>query len=187
MLQELLQFVLSQMVPLQDPTNTDPQAVVEVGEPQTPAWQVSPLVQALLSSHDAPLAFGGFEQVPLAGSQVPASWHVSDAAHCFVVVDEPQRPLWQVSPLVHALPSLQRVPLAFAGFEQVPLAGSQVPGSWHWSDAGHCFVVVGEPQTPPWQVSLLVHALPSLQVVPLAFAGFEQVPLAGSQVPVSWH
>jgi len=42
-------------------------------------------------------------------------------------------------------------------------------------------------QVPPWQVSLWVQAFPSLQAVPSGFAGFEQVPVAGSHVPASWH
>jgi hypothetical protein len=36
-------------------------------------------------------------------------------------------------------------------------------------------------------VSVCVQALPSLQAEPSAFAGFEQVPVAGSQTPATWH
>jgi hypothetical protein len=42
-------------------------------------------------------------------------------------------------------------------------------------------------QLPFWQASLVVQASSSLQAVPLAFAGFEHVPLVGSQVPAVWH
>jgi hypothetical protein len=42
-------------------------------------------------------------------------------------------------------------------------------------------------QTPAWQVSVCEQALPSLQVAPSAFAGSEQIPVAGLQVPGSWH
>jgi hypothetical protein len=46
--------------------------------PQIPlAWQVSPTVQALPSSHEPVLT--GSEQAPVAGSQVPMLWHWSDA------------------------------------------------------------------------------------------------------------
>jgi len=38
-------------------------------------------------------------------------------------------------------------------------------------------------QNPEWHVSFWVHALLSLQVAASAFAGFEHVPVAGSQVP----
>jgi hypothetical protein len=36
-------------------------------------------------------------------------------------------------------------------------------------------------------VSVCVHALPSLHVVPFAFVGFEHAPDVGSHVPASWH
>jgi hypothetical protein len=39
---------------------------------QVPAWQVSPEVQALLSSHGGVPPTAGLEQTPLAGLQVPA-------------------------------------------------------------------------------------------------------------------
>jgi len=94
-------------------------------------------------------------------------------------------PLWQVSVWVQALPSSQVLSLAFAGFEHVPVAGSQVPAVWHWSEAVQTTAL--PVHTPLWQVSVCVHALPSLQVLPLAFAGFEHVPVAGSQVPAVWH
>jgi hypothetical protein len=42
-------------------------------------------------------------------------------------------------------------------------------------------------QVPAWQVSLWVQALPSLQAAPLGAFGLEQVPVAGLQVPATWH
>jgi hypothetical protein len=48
-----------------------------------------------------------------------------------------QLPDWHVSLCVHMSPSSQVVPLLFAGFEQIPVAGEHVPTSWHWSDALH--------------------------------------------------
>ena len=42
---------------------------------QVPAWQVSVCVQALLSLHAVPFGAFGFEQTPVAGSHVPATWH----------------------------------------------------------------------------------------------------------------
>jgi hypothetical protein len=42
-------------------------------------------------------------------------------------------------------------------------------------------------QTPAWQVSVCVHALPSLHELPFVFAGLEQTPELGSQVPALWH
>ena len=42
-------------------------------------------------------------------------------------------------------------------------------------------------QTPLVQTSLFVHGSLSSHLVPLAFAGLEQIPVAGLQVPRSWH
>jgi hypothetical protein len=82
------------------------------------------------------------------------------------------------------LPSLQAVPSAAAGFEHVPVAPSQVPAAWHWSLAVQ---MTGSPPThaPAWQVSDRVQAVPSSQAVPSAAAGFEQVPVPGSQEPAA--
>jgi len=44
-----------------------------------------------------------------------------------------QAPAWHVSVWVQALPSSHPVPSGFAGFEQVPVALSQLPVRWHWS------------------------------------------------------
>ncbi len=43
------------------------------------------------------------------------------------------------------------------------------------------------PQTPVVHLSLVVHAFPSLQVVPLLIAGLLHRPLDVSQVPAAWH
>jgi hypothetical protein len=40
---------------------------------------------------------------------------------------------------------------------------------------------------PPVQTSLVVHALPSLQPVPLVAIGFEHTPVDGSHEPTLWH
>ncbi len=43
-------------------------------------------------------------------------------------------------------------------------------------------------QVPFWHVSVCVHMLPSLHVVPfVAFVGVEQVPVEELQVPATWH
>src|SRR5437899_892902 len=152
---------------------------------QAPASQVSVWVQALPSLQALPSALLGLEQVPLAGSQTPASWHWSRAAQTtgFVPV---QMPDWQLSVWVQASPSAQAAPSVLFGLEQVPLAGSQTPASWHWSSTVQTtgFAPV---QTPDWHESLCVQASPSEQALPFALSGLEQVPLAGSQMPASWH
>jgi len=58
-----------------------------------------------------------------------------------------QAPAWQVSPVVHALPSLHAVPFAFATGAGQPVAGTQVPAVWHWSLAAHV-TTVPLPHTP---------------------------------------
>src|SRR5439155_394205 len=148
-------------------------------------WQLSLRVHASWSSHAVPFGLAAFEHVPVAGLQVPASWHWSCAVQVtgFAPV---QVPAWQVSVRVQAPPSVQAGPLGLAGLEQALVAGWQVPASWHWSCAGQVtgFAPV---HVPAWQVSVRVHALPSSHAVPLGFAGLEQVPVVGSQVPASWH
>jgi hypothetical protein len=97
-----------------------------------------------------------------------------------------QAPAWHVSVCVHASPSLHAAPSAFAGSEQTPVPGSQVPASWHGSLAVQ--ITGSAPvHVPAWHVSVRVHALPSLHAAPSGFAGLEQVPEVGSHVPASWH
>jgi hypothetical protein len=152
---------------------------------QEPVWHVSEPLHTVASLQAVPFGLAGFEQVPVEGLQVPASWQVSDATQTtgFAPV---QVPAWQVSAWVQALLSEHVVPSGLAGFEQVPLVGLQVPALWHWSDAAQTtgFAPV---QMPLWQVSVWVHALASLQAEPFVFAGFEQTPVDGLQVPTSWH
>src|SRR2546426_319368 len=77
---------------------------------------------------------------------------------------------------VPELPSLQAVPLAAFGFEQTPVDVLQVPATWHWSEAVQR-TGLQPVQVADWQMSVCVHALPSLQAVPLAAFGFEQTPV----------
>ena len=91
-----------------------------------------------------------------------------------------QAPAWHVSPCVQPLPSLHGTLFAFAGLEHAPVAGLQVPATWHWSDAVQT-TGLAPVQTPAWHVSAWVHALPSLQLVP--FATLENA----VTVLVGWH
>jgi len=97
-----------------------------------------------------------------------------------------QTPAWHVSVCVHPLPSLHDTPFAFAGFEQLPVCVSQVPTPWHWSCAVHTTGLLPV-HTPDRHVSVCVHPFPSLHPLPSGFAGLEQVPVCGSQVPAEWH
>jgi len=59
-----------------------------------PPVQMSTLVQTFPSLHAVPSASGGLEQAPVFGSQLPAAWHWSGAAH--VTGFEPvHAPDWQ--------------------------------------------------------------------------------------------
>src|SRR2546430_15702512 len=75
--------------------------------------------------------------------------------------------------------------MVWARLLHAPYPDSQVPGAWHWSAAVHT-TGFAPTQAPAWQVSLCVHALASLQLVPLGLAGLLQAPVAGLQVPAGW-
>jgi hypothetical protein len=98
-----------------------------------------------------------------------------------------QTPLTQRSPCVHEMASLQVVPSLAGGVLHTPVCASQVPARWQASSAVHCTTEVGVPQVPLTQVSPLVHAFWSLQVVPSARVGFVHRPLAGAQTPALWQ
>src|SRR2546425_837211 len=125
---------------------------------QTPERQESVWVQALPSLQAVPSGASGFEQTPVEGLQVPATWHWSLAVQAtgLLPVQTPDR---QESVWVQALPSLEGVPSGAAGLEQAPVEGVQVPATWHWSLAVQ---VTGLPpvQTPDRQESVWVQALP---------------------------
>ena len=95
-------------------------------------------------------------------------------------------PLWHVSVCVHALVSLHAVPSGFAGLLHRPVAGLQVPTSWHWSLAVQT-TGFDPVHVPLWHASVCVQALPSLHAVPFGAFGFEQVPVAESHAPATWH
>src|SRR5206468_393724 len=151
----------------------------------TPPWQVSVCVQALPSLHAVLSLLAGSEHAPVAGLQVPAVWHWSEAVQT-TGLPPVQRPLWQVSVCVQALPSLHAVPSVLAGSEHAPVAGLQVPAVWHWSEAVQTTGLLPL-QSPLSQVSVCVQALPSLHAVPSVLAGSEHAPVAGLQVPAVWH
>jgi hypothetical protein len=131
---------------------------------QLPPWQVSVWVQELPSSHMVPSAAAGFEHIPVVVSQVPTPWHWSSAMQTTGLLPM-QLPPRQMSDWVQALPSVHVVPSAAAGFEHIPVVVLQIPATWHGSSAMH--ITGFEPtHVPPWQVSVWVHALPSLHAVP---------------------
>ena len=153
---------------------------VERGSPvQAPLVQRSAVVHTLPSSHAVPLGRFEYAQAPVAVLHVPVRQSLESQT---TGLDPEQAPDWQVSVRVQALASLQVVPSGLFGFEHVPLAGLQVPTSWHASLAVQTTGL--EPvHVPDWQVSVRVHALPSLQLVPFDLAGFEQTPVAVLHAP----
>jgi len=112
------------------------------------------------------------EHVPVAGSHVPASWQWSAALQTTGWLPV-HVPLSHASVCVHASPSLHAVPSGLAGFEHVPVAGSHVPATWHWSWAVQVTGLLPV-HVPFSHESVRVQALPSLHAVPLAFGGLEQ-------------
>src|SRR5207244_264366 len=152
---------------------------------QAPAAQVSVCVQALPSSHGAPLSLAGLLQTPDAGLQAPTAWHWSAAVHMTGLAPT-QAPAAQASVCVQALPSSHGAPLSLAGLLQTPDAGLQAPAVWHWSAAVHV-TGLAPTQTPAAQVSVCVQALPSSHGAPSSLAGLLQTPDAGLQTPAVWH
>src|SRR5262249_47440991 len=67
-----------------------------------------------------------------------------------------------------------------------PVAGSQTPGVWHWSWAVQTTLFVPV-HAPARQMSVSVHALPSLHALPSAARGFEHTPVARSHRPATCH
>jgi hypothetical protein len=146
------------------------------------ASQVSAPLHALPSLHVVPLATGAW-CTPVGGSQLSVvHWLLSSMGGAVPATHVPE-PLHASTPL-HALPSVHVVPLA-TGVCVTPPAGlhaSVVHGLL--SSVATLPVPV---HAPAWHVSVAVHALPSVHVVPLTFAGFEHAPVGGSHVPAVWH
>src|SRR5206468_11962012 len=111
-------------------------------------------------------------------------WHWSEAVHTTGFVPT-QAPAAQASVCVHALPSVQGVPSTFVGLLQVPVAGSQVPAVWHWSEAVHTRGIVPT-QAPAAPQAACVHALPSAQAAAAAWGGLLAVPAGRPEAPAGW-
>jgi hypothetical protein len=149
-----------------------------------PGWHVppphvSPTVHALPSSQAAVLEGCWQPSVALQTSSVhPLSSLQSRGAPGI------QDPPKQLSESVQTFPSLQALPLGLTGLEQTPVPVLQTPGSWHVSLAVQT-TGLAPLQVPDWQVSVCVHALPSLHDVPSALGGLEHTPVAALQTPTS--
>jgi hypothetical protein len=93
-----------------------------------PDWQVSGPVHAFPSLHELPFVFGGFEQTPVAGLHVPATWHWSGIGH-ITKLPPVQTPAWQLDVPLQASLSLHDAPFALGGFEHAPASVPQAPAS----------------------------------------------------------
>ena len=87
---------------------------------QAPAWQVSPVVQALASLQVVPFVLATGAGQPVAGTQAPTVWHWSAVQTTGVPALQVPAPS-QVSAPLQALPSLHDVPAAADAWVQVPL------------------------------------------------------------------
>src|SRR5207249_194124 len=141
--------------------------------------------QALPSLQAVPLLAFGLEHWPVAVSQVPATWHWSEAVQTTGLAPV-QVPRWQVTVCEHPLPSLQAVPLLAVGMEHWPVAVLQVLATLDWWESVRT-TGLAPVQVPPSRRSSCVQALPSLQAVPLLAFGLEHWPVAVLQVPAVWH
>ena len=138
-----------------------------------------------LTSQGVPSAASGSEHEPVAGSQMPGTWHWS-AAEQTTGSAPVQTPARQESDRVHRSPSSHGIPSASGGSVQMPVLVTHTPGAWHWSIAVHSTGSVPV-QAPAKQASDCVQRLPSSQAVPSAAGGSEQTPVAGLQAPAAWH
>src|SRR5206468_11925351 len=119
-----------------------------------PLSQVSVCVQALPSLQAVPSPLAGSEHAPVAGLQVPALWHWSEAVQTTGLLPV-HTPLSQVSVWVQASPSLQAVPSALGGSEQLPVLGSEQLAAAQWWSGSEARRVVPV-HTPLLQVSVWV-------------------------------
>lgn len=141
--------------------------------------QVS-VVQALLSEQ-----LTGVWTQPVAGLQLSTVQALLSSQ--LRDVPPPQTPAVHVSPTTHMLPELHEVPSCLFAYSHCPVAWLQIPSCLQGLVGASHTTSVPPVHTPAWQVSVWVQALLSEQDVPSAFAGLEQTPVAGSQVPAVWH
>jgi hypothetical protein len=127
---------------------------------QVPDWHWSDVVHTLLSLQGVVLATGEWVQPlpvlqPSLVQEFPSSQFTPLPVHT---------PLWQESPDVHALLSVQPVPLGMGTWEH-PVMALQLSAVQKFRSSQ--FTVPDVVHVPPWQESPVVQTLPSLQVLPL--------------------
>src|SRR5207237_8993705 len=129
-----------------------PEQTTGSGPTQMPRWQVSVRVQALPSLQEAPSGLAGLLQAPVAGLQVPAVWHWSEAAHTTGSVPT-HAPATQVSVCVQASPSLQAMPSTGKPARQIPVRPSQVSVPLHGLPSSQSGSALQQPGMPTAHVA----------------------------------
>jgi len=109
-------------------------------------------VQALPSLQEAPSGLAGLLQAPVAGLQVPAVWHWSEAVHTTGSVPT-QAPATQVSVCVQASPSLQAMPSTGKPARQIPVRPSQVSVPLHGLPSSQSGSALQQPGMPTAHVA----------------------------------
>jgi hypothetical protein len=150
-----------------------------IGVPtQRPFWQASFCVHTLLSEHALPFCAAECAHAPVCGLQLS----VVHGLPSLQLTGAPaaQRPAWQVSAPLQALPSEHEVPSASGACAHVPVAGLQL-SAVHTLPSSQLSGVPAA-HTPFWQVSAPLQALPSEHEVPLPTAACTHAPVCGLQL-----
>jgi hypothetical protein len=112
-----------------------------LGAPEHTPFEQVPRSEQPVTPQSVPAGVGVYEQSPVAA--LHATVLQSLATQVTGAGSLVQTPAWQLSLGVHLLLSASQVaPSALAGFEHAPVAGSQVPALWHWSDAAQTFGLI---------------------------------------------
>jgi hypothetical protein len=119
------QFALSERVFVHTPLQS-----VWCGAHDVAVVTHAPAAHTSPDPHAVPSVAFGFEQAPLEGSQVPATWQASAGAQATGLAPA-HLPALQASLWVHAFASLHDVPSVTSGLEQAPVVGLHVPAEWH--------------------------------------------------------
>lgn len=138
---------------------------------QLPLVHVSLLVHTLPSSQPLPLGLAVFLQ-PLSAKHTSSVQALPSSQ--FAEPTVVQKPPWQLSPAVQALPSLQVAPLGNGVNLQSPVTASQ-PSVVHTRPS---WQILPLPlHLPPTHFSPVVHGLPSSQIAPSGAGACAQVPV----------
>src|SRR6185369_3795869 len=143
---------------------------------------------ASFASHGSPIPSASRSRSPtlaMVGQLSSASQMPSPSVSALPGAHTPARQLGDAEHPVIGVP--QAVPSGAGTPGHSPVNVSQVPATWHSVRPLLQSTGLLPTQLPAWQVSVCIHASPSVQVVPSGLLGFEHSPVAGVQVPRSLH